>query len=249
MRDRAGVVLAPSAALWPPDDTEESVLGTSLHQTAIRNLIGGINEAAALATPPGSPVLWQAGGQTMLLGFRRPDGSAYTTLPDVFVYTKPWDDARGSLHLATEGPPVLIIEVLSRETYRADLDLVRGKGFSYADGGVLEYLTLDPEHRYVAAGGNGWRLEQGRYQPWRREADGRWVSATVPVAIALEGARVAVYASDGHRILREGEAERERSRLERRLAEERDQRQADLAKQQAVIEELRRRLEQLERRA
>ena len=28
---------------WPPDDTEESVLGTDLHQTTIRNLALGIN--------------------------------------------------------------------------------------------------------------------------------------------------------------------------------------------------------------
>jgi hypothetical protein len=31
---------------WPPDDTEESVLGTDLHQTTIRNLTLGINMAA-----------------------------------------------------------------------------------------------------------------------------------------------------------------------------------------------------------
>ena len=236
MHDRHGIALAPAAALWPPDDTEESVLGTNLHQTAIRNLIGGINEAAALAAPTGAPLPWQAGGQTLIQGFRRPDGSAYQTLPDVFVYRQPWDDSRGSLRVATDGPPVLIIEVLSPDTHDADLDLVLGKGFSYADGGVLEYLTLDPAHRYVADGGKGWRLEQGTYQPWRREPDGRWASGTIPVAIALEGARVAVYAADGHRILREGEAERERARLERRLAEE-----------QTVIDELRRRLERIER--
>ena len=28
----------PPAEVWPPDDTEESVLGTNLHQTTIRNL-------------------------------------------------------------------------------------------------------------------------------------------------------------------------------------------------------------------
>ncbi len=31
---------------WPPDDTEESVAGTVLHQTTIINLRWGINEAA-----------------------------------------------------------------------------------------------------------------------------------------------------------------------------------------------------------
>jgi hypothetical protein len=38
MRDRSSVALAPRPVVWPPDDTEESVLGTILHQTAIRTL-------------------------------------------------------------------------------------------------------------------------------------------------------------------------------------------------------------------
>ncbi len=123
MHDRPNVALAPSPAVWPPDDTEESVMGTNLHQTAILNLRLGINDAAAVATPEGAPPRWQAGGQTMIRGFQHPDGSAYTTLPDVFVYRQPWDDARRSLHVPEDGPPVLIIEVLSEETHGNDLDL------------------------------------------------------------------------------------------------------------------------------
>ena len=38
---------AAAPALWPPDDTEESVLGTPYHQTTITNVRVGINEAAA----------------------------------------------------------------------------------------------------------------------------------------------------------------------------------------------------------
>jgi hypothetical protein len=40
---------------WPPDDTEESIVGTSLHQLTIRNLTSGTNEIAAQHTAPGSP--------------------------------------------------------------------------------------------------------------------------------------------------------------------------------------------------
>jgi hypothetical protein len=240
MGDRFGVALAPSAALWPPDDTEESVLGTNLHQTAIIALRTGINEAAALATPEGAAVLWQAGGQTMVRDFRRPNGTSYTTLPDVFVYRKPWDDARGSLRVTTDGPPALIIEVLSEVTYQADLNLERGKGYSYARAGVAEYLLLDPAYRFAPDGGVGWRLAEGEYQPWRRESDGRWRSAVLPLAFGLEGARAAVYAADGHRILREGEVERtlrrERTANERRLQE-----------YAAEVEQLRRRLAEVER--
>jgi hypothetical protein len=271
MRDQSSVALAPSSVVWPPDDTEESVLGTNLHQTAIRHLISAINEAAAVAVPEGAAVPWQAGGQMMLRGFRRWDGSDYTTLPDVFVYRKPWNDERGSLQLATDGPPVLIIEVLSKETYEADLDLERGKGYSYARARVAEYLALDPGHRYAPEGGVGWRLVRGVYQPWRREGDGRWASQELPLAFGLEGARAAVYAADGLRFLREGEVERALQERDRRLAEqerrlaretqerrraeaeaeqERRRREAMARQEQALADELdrlRRRLEELER--
>lgn len=43
---------------WPPDDTEESVVSTDLHQLTITNLRLGVNELAALQTPPGGPVPW-----------------------------------------------------------------------------------------------------------------------------------------------------------------------------------------------
>lgn len=257
MRERTSVAVAPSPAVWPPDDTEESVLGTSLHQTAIRILIAGLNEAAAITTPDDAAVPWQAGGQTMVRGFRRPGGSDYTTLPDVFVYGHAWDDSRGSLHVAADGPPALIIEVLSKETYRVDLDLEQGKGYSYARAGVREYLALDPSYAYRSEGGEGWQLEGGVYTPWRRDSAGRWVSAILPLSIGLEGARPAVYASDGHRLLREGEVERalrEERRLregavERALREERRLREANerrLGEALAEQERLRRRLEALE---
>jgi hypothetical protein len=226
MGDRLGVALAPAAAVWPPDDTEESVLGTSLHQTAIRTLISAINEAAAVAVPAAATLPWQAGGQTMVRGWRRWDGSAYTTLPDVFVYPKPWDDERGSLHLATDGPPMLIIEVLSKETYKADLDLEKGKGSSYRVAGVAEYLALDPSYQYAPTGRTGWRLEGGAYRPWPREHDGRWASQGLPLSFGLEGALAAVYASDGHRFLREGEVERTVQEQQRAL-QERDRRFAE----------------------
>ena len=249
MRDRHSAALAPSPAVWPPDDTEESVMGTNLHQTAIRTLIGGINEAAAVTTPEGAPLVWQAGGQTMIRSFRRPDGSAYTTLPDVFVYRHPWDDTRRSLNLPDDGPPVLIIEVLSEETYQSDLDLRDGKGYSYRQAGVREYLTLDPTHQYAPNGGLGWRLEGGMYQPWPRDAMGRFVSRELPLAFGLEGARAAVYMADGHRLLREGEVERvlrEHDRQRRLELAEHEQRLREALAEQ---ERLRRRLEELEGRA
>jgi len=47
-----GVALAtPPMAGWPPDDTEESVLGTNLHQATITNVRWGLNEVASLFMP------------------------------------------------------------------------------------------------------------------------------------------------------------------------------------------------------
>jgi len=170
-----------AAALWPPEDTEESVLGTNIHQDTIVAVRGGINQAASRAKRP-----WRAGGQTNVAGFFRPDGSAYTTLPDVFVYRVPFDRRRATLSLALDGAPALVVEVLSPETYSADLDLERGKGYSYRRGGVAEYLTLDPLGRYLREQGRGWRLAGGAYVPWGRDAAGRWAS-DIGFAVGFEG--------------------------------------------------------------
>ena len=163
---------AASMDVWPPDDTEESVLGMHLHQTTITTLRWGINRIARLDTTPGAAVPWRALGQSIVMGFTRADGSRYKTLPDVFVYDRPIDLHRPSLTVELDGPPILIIEVISESTYEADLDLLRGKAYSYAHAGVGEYLALDPTHAYVPEGGRAWRLEQGVYQRWAPDANG-----------------------------------------------------------------------------
>jgi len=166
---------------WPPDDTEESVLGTDFHQLTITNLRSGINELAAVHTPPGGPLPWQASGQILYRGIQRPDGSRYETLPDVFVCRAVFDIRRKSLTIEADGPPLLIIEVLSDSTYAVDLDLKVGKGFSYAQAGVREYLTLNPTGEFLPEQGRGWRLEDGRYRPWQTENSGRWRSRQLPL--------------------------------------------------------------------
>jgi Uma2 family endonuclease len=218
---------------WPPDDTEESILGSDLHQATITNLRWGINEVARGGLPPGQPPPWQALSQIALLGCVRPDGSAYRTYPDVFVYPRPVDPARGSLTLEVDGPPVLVIEVLSEATYEADLDLVRGKGYSYARAGVGEYLALDPSGTFLPEGSRAWRLVDGVYRPWSPDAAGRWHSRQIAVAIGLEGAWATVYRRDGRRLLREGEVEQERARLTE-----------ELARAEAALSRLRQRLDE-----
>ncbi len=209
---------APSPEEWPPDDTEESVVGINLHQTTILNVRLGINEAATLYRTPEGALPWQALSQTNLLGCERPNGSRYRTMPDIFVYPRVMDLFRPSMILKVDGPPVLIVEVLSESTYLSDLDIERGKGYSYARAGVREYLALDPTGAFVAEGGTGWRLEDGAYRPWERDTNGRWRSDAISVAIGLEGIWATVYTHDGRRLFREGEAIDELARRDEELA-------------------------------
>jgi hypothetical protein len=143
-----------TTALWPPDDTEESIVGVDRHQLDIFSLRGGINEEATRLAG-GGPLPWQAISQIVLLGCRRPDGSDYTVIPDVMVFPRPMDRERGPYDVRQDGPPALVIEVAGASTYRADLDPARGKGWTYADAGVGEYLVLDPSGRFVPERGRG----------------------------------------------------------------------------------------------
>ena len=239
----------PSEA-GPPDDTEESILGTDMHQTTITNVRLGINEAARRHTPRGEAAPWRALSQMELLGCQRANGSDYRTYPDVFVYPRPVDPRRGSMTLESDGPPALIVEVLSPSTYEADLDVERGKGYSYAHAGVREYLTIDPTGDLLAEGIRAWRLEGGVYRPWEPDARGRWRSGQIAVAIGLEGMLVTVYTREGERQPHEGEysAELERRADEysaelERCADDHDveiaRRDAEIARQAAELERLR----------
>jgi len=152
------------AALWPPDDTEESILGINRHQFDIGSLRLGINELADAAAS-GGPLPWEAISQMVVLGCIRPNGSAYTVYPDIAVFAHALDSRRGSYSLAEDGAPVLVVEVASPATLQADLDLVNGKGWTYAQAGVAEYLVLDPGEEMIPEAARGWRLAAGVYRP------------------------------------------------------------------------------------
>jgi hypothetical protein len=211
--------LLAAGLVWPPDDTEESVVGTDLHQKTITNLRLGINESAELARGPEEAAPWQALSQIVLLGCRRANGTEYKTMPDVFVYKRPIDLNRGSLALALDGPPALIIEVLSESTYAMDIDLERGKGFSYAKAGVREYLTIDPFGAFLSERIRAWRLVEGAYQPWLPAESGLWRSEEIGISVGLEGVMATIHAANGRRQLREGEIARELARKDLELAE------------------------------
>ena len=190
--------------LWPPDDTEESIVGADRRQLDIISLRTGINEEA-YRLAAGGPLPWQAITQIMLLGGRRPDGSAYTVLPDVIVFPRPMSMDRESYSLRLDGSPVLIVEVASESTFASDMYLERGKAWSYAHAGVREYLVLDPTGVFIPEIGRGWRLQDGAYHAWEPDAAGRWRCESIGVSVAADDGLAAVYGSDDRRKWREGE--------------------------------------------
>ena len=172
------------------------------------------------------PSPWRALTQLEYLGCTRRDGSSHRTYPDLFVFRHAIDPLRGSFTLETDGPPALIIEILSESTYRSDINLERGKGYSYEHAGAPEYLVLDPTYTMMEDGIHGWRLAGKTYHPWEPGAVGRLYSQQLPIAIALEGAAARIYLSDGRSMPREDEVgyaleekDKELQRLRRLLAE------------------------------
>src|SRR5579875_3192781 len=119
--------VSTTPALWPPDDTEESILGVDRHQHDIFTLRFGLQEEARRLAGAG-PLPFQSITQILLLGCVRPDGSRYAVSPDLMVFPRAMNDTRGSYHVARDGPPVLVIEVASEATVAGDRDVVRGKG-------------------------------------------------------------------------------------------------------------------------
>jgi hypothetical protein len=81
-------------ATWPPDDTEESIMGSDWHQLTITNLRMGINEIARAEAGAGRQVPFQAVNQTTLLGLKRRGKTGIKAIPDVFIFKKPVDGRR-----------------------------------------------------------------------------------------------------------------------------------------------------------
>ena len=68
------------------------------------------------------------------------------------MLTHDFDHNREPLSIHTDGLPILIIEVVTKETFERDLDVLRGKGWIYAHAGVPEYLVVDPMVRLIPGG-------------------------------------------------------------------------------------------------
>jgi hypothetical protein len=160
------------------------VVGSEYHQHVIDAARDGLRMAARA-----NSATWHVLSQVPLAGFRRPNGTPYPMLPDVFVHPlpNPHPDSGQMLTFPEVGVPLLAIEVLSETTYRWDLDEVRGKAWSYADAGVLEYIVVDYARRYMDEHVRALRLVDGRWARWSATPEGRWESANLGVSFEFDG--------------------------------------------------------------
>jgi hypothetical protein len=236
----SNVDVAVHAAQWPADDTEESVMGSEYHQHVIDAVRDGLRMIAYVPNAP-----WHVLSQVPIAGFRRPNGTPYTMLPDVFVHPKPnpHPTSGQALTFAEVGVPLLAVEVLSETTHRQDLDEQRGKGWSYANAGVPAYIMVDYGRYYMDEPVHARRLEHGRWAPWPTNDAGHWESAALGVSFAFDGLYLRVYDAAGVLMPLPHEArglladmERQRAALDRQLAEQ-EQR---LAGRDDLIERIRR---------
>jgi Uma2 family endonuclease len=226
----------PRSFLDLADDSEESVVGSSLHQEAISALYTGLSLHRDLLG-----LLWFVGNQLTVV-IPREGHRAYRPMPDVFVRPMLGTARRVSLDIATEGPPALAIEVVSPTTVRNDINLRDGKAGAYAHSGIGDYLVFDPLTEHLDSQVWARRLRGREYVPWEPQADGRWHSTALGISFAPLGSLLRIYDGEGtlvplitEQALLLADRDRRIAEQDRRHAEDR-QRIADL---EAEIKRLR----------
>ncbi len=176
---------AQVAPIWLHDDTEEDLVGADWHQEAIGGAVDGARDHAETAG-----LAWHVGNQLTLVAWK-PDGTPWRPCPDVMIHAEGGPEPRGEMDARVDGLPALVIEVVSKTTWRYDQDLVRGKAWGYLALGIPELLLFDPSGEYLDPPCRGWRLVDGRPQSWRPDEQGRFQSA-LGIAFQAEGMRLRV---------------------------------------------------------
>ncbi len=169
------------------DDTEEDLVGADWHQEASRVIVYSLRD---LADDQGLP--WHVGDQLTLIG-AKPDGTAWRPSPDVMVHPHGGAEARKEMVVATDGPPALVVEVASPSTWERDVDAQEGKAFGYAHLGVPDYLVFDPHADLLGEPCRGWQRRGGITREWRPEADGRYHTSTLGIALQPQGPLLRVF--------------------------------------------------------
>ena len=203
---------------WLPDDTEEDILGTSIHQAVI---VGLDNFLAYLRQFFGLP--WFIGNQLKLI-VPRQGGGTYQPSPDIIVHATLGSVYLTSLSVAQHGPPALAIEIASPGTAREhDLNTLEpgAKPSAYAQAGIPEYLVYDPTGLVIPGRVRAWRMgTAGEYEPWQAAADGRWHSALgISFAPETGGVLLRVYDQTGQLVPTPLELAAQLAEREARIAE------------------------------
>jgi Uma2 family endonuclease len=210
----------PRSFLELADDTEESVVGASLHQDAISALYTGFSLHRDLRDLP-----WFVGNQLTVV-IPREGARPYRPMPDVFVHLTLGPAPRTALDIATEGPPALAIEVVSPTTVENDINERDGKAGAYAHSGIGEYLVFDPLTAHLTSQVWARRARGGQFVPWEPGPDGRWHSMALGLSFAPLGSLLRIYDGAGTLIPLISEQGRMLAERDRRIAE-RDRRHVD----------------------
>jgi Uma2 family endonuclease len=173
-----------------PDDTEETLVGSFIHQETIVTTYEGLKVCARRRGLP-----WFVSNQLFLVIPRGNMIPPRRIAPDIAVFPSLEVTNPASLAVARHGAPALVIEVASPSTgLHNDLNLLDpdGKPRLYERIGVEEYLVYDPTAE--AVGVEVWAQRRGPsgFIPWEPEGDGRWHSA-LGVSFAPQGMRLRVY--------------------------------------------------------
>lgn len=176
-----------------PDDTEETLMGSSLHQGAITALATSLTLCG-----PRRGLPWFVGNQIKLI-IPRQGRAPFRPSPDILIHPTLTNASRTSLVPASDGAPALAIEIASPSTaLSSDLNLTdpKGKPAVYANLGIREYLVFDPTAEFVTEQIWARQLGPGGYEPWLPDDTGHWRSA-LGIAFAPRGLLLRVYDQDG----------------------------------------------------
>jgi len=196
------------------DDTEEDLVGTDLHQRAIRTLCENLLHVQEKRGTP-----WHVGMQLTTLMGDVPGKKDWQPSPDILVHLTAGPSDFTSLDAVALGAPQLVIDVLSRSTWTYDIE---AKKDAYWHAGVEEYLIFDPTATYLGTDVQAWRRASQGFVPWRAIraiARGRWHSRVIDVTFRPQSMLLRVTDRDGQVMPTLGEAVRLAER-ERRIAQQ-----------------------------
>ncbi len=206
-----------------PNDTEETLVGSSIHQEAITALYTSLTLCG-----PRRGLPWFVGNQIKLVIHRQDNRAPYMPSPDILVHPTLTSGSRSSLILAADGPPALVIEVASPDpaltqegtALESDVNLTSpsGKPRVYEAIGVAEYLVFDPTGDLLGTEIWARRAGPGGFVPWEPDDNGRWASAALGIAFQPHGLLLRVYDQDGRLVPLTGELADLAEERERQLA-------------------------------